>query len=83
MYAIRSYYAGNGARARMPMLGVVIPTLNEAGTVPGVLSDLAQLRPPTAVVVADGGSTDGTAAVAKRHGALVVSAPRGRGPQLV
>lgn len=66
----------------MPTLGVVIPTLNEAGTVPGVLSDLAQLRQPTAVVVADGGSTDGTAAVAMRHGALVVSAQGGRGPQL-
>lgn len=66
----------------MPTLGVVIPTLNEAGTVPGVLSDLAQLRHPTTVVVADGGSTDGTAAVARRHGAQVISAPRGRGPQL-
>ena len=63
-------------------LGVVIPTLNEAGTLPGILSDLAKLTVATAVVVADGGSTDGTVAAAVQRGARVVSAPRGRGPQL-
>lgn len=42
---------------------VVIPTLNEAGTIARVLSDLSQDLPRAAVtsfVVADGGSTDGT-----------------------
>jgi rSAM/selenodomain-associated transferase 2 len=34
------------------------------------------------VIVADGGSTDGTADVARRIGAHVVAAPRGRGSQL-
>lgn len=66
----------------LPALGVVIPTLNEAGTLPGILSDLAHLGLPATVVVADGGSTDGTVAEAERCGARVVSAPRGRGPQL-
>jgi rSAM/selenodomain-associated transferase 2 len=63
-------------------LGVVIPTLNEADAVPGILSDLAMLTLPATVVIADGGSTDATPAIAERHGACVVSAPRGRGPQL-
>lgn len=34
------------------------------------------------VVVADGGSSDGTADVARRAGARVIDAPRGRGTQL-
>ena len=63
-------------------LGVVIPTLNEADTLPGILSDLAELTLPVAVVIADGGSTDATVAEAERRGVRVVRAPRGRGPQL-
>lgn len=34
------------------------------------------------VIVADGGSTDATAEIAARHGARLVTAPRGRGRQL-
>ncbi|MBE0592745.1 MAG: TIGR04283 family arsenosugar biosynthesis glycosyltransferase [Gemmatimonadales bacterium] len=66
----------------MQTLGVVIPTLNEEKTLPGILSDIGKLTLPATVVIADGGSTDDTAAVAARHGARVVPAPRGRGPQL-
>lgn len=66
----------------MPTLGVVIPTLNEARTLPGILTDVGKLAISTTVVIADGGSSDLTAAVAARHGARVVPAPRGRGPQL-
>lgn len=35
------------------------------------------------VVIADGGSTDATCAIAEEMGAKVVSAPRGRAPQLI
>jgi glycosyltransferase involved in cell wall biosynthesis len=35
-----------------------------------------------AIVVVDGGSKDGTPAVAGRHGVRAISAPRGRGRQL-
>ena len=61
-------------------LSVVIPALNAAATLPGTLAALG--GHPAEVVVADGGSTDGTAAVAAGCGALVVQAPRGRGVQL-
>ena len=61
-------------------LSVVIPALNAAATLPASIAAL--LRLPGEVVVIDGGSTDGTAEVAARLGALVVSAPRGRGRQL-
>jgi rSAM/selenodomain-associated transferase 2 len=63
-------------------IGIVIPTLNEATALPGLLEDLAKLPVPTDIVVADGGSVDDTVSVAQRAGGRVVSAPRGRGPQL-
>jgi rSAM/selenodomain-associated transferase 2 len=63
-------------------VGVVIPTLNEARELPGLLADLARVALPLDVVVADGGSSDGTPSIAHDHGARVVSSPRGRGQQL-
>jgi glycosyltransferase involved in cell wall biosynthesis len=50
---------------------VVLPALNEAGALPYVLS-----RMPTGyrAIVVDNGSTDGTADVARSHGAQVVNA---------
>ncbi|MEA2604170.1 MAG: hypothetical protein QOF89_5162 [Acidobacteriota bacterium] len=54
---------------------VVIPALNEEASLPLVLADVP--RPPVRrVVVADNGSTDGTARVAREGGAEVVAAPR-------
>jgi glycosyltransferase involved in cell wall biosynthesis len=56
-------------------IDVVIPALNEEASLPLVLGDLP--RPPVRrVVVADNGSTDGTARVAAELGAVVVPAPR-------
>ncbi|HEY7309219.1 MAG TPA: glycosyltransferase family 2 protein [Gemmataceae bacterium] len=65
-------------------LAVVIPTLNEEAALPGLFDSLKrQSAPAKRVVVADGGSSDGTAEVARRHGAAVVAAPgRGRGGQV-
>ena len=62
------------------MLSVVIPTLNAAATLPATWAALGGA--PDEVVVCDGGSTDGTAALAAELGARVVTAPRGRGSQL-
>jgi hypothetical protein len=58
-------------------LSVIIPALNEAAALPGLLDALgAQTRPPDEIVVADAGSTDGTVAEALARGARVV--PGGR-----
>lgn len=65
-------------------IGVVIPTLNEAQFLPALLEDLRGLGSslPLDIVVADGGSTDGTPAIAAAAGARVLCAPRGRARQL-
>ncbi len=53
----------------------VIPALNEAGAIGHVLDALP--RPLVRrIVVCDNGSTDGTAEIARAHGALVVQEPR-------
>jgi rSAM/selenodomain-associated transferase 2 len=61
-------------------ISVVVPTLNEAAVLGRTLAGL----PPgfSEVVVADGGSTDATAEIARAHGARVTVGPPGRGPQL-
>jgi rSAM/selenodomain-associated transferase 2 len=61
------------------MLSVVIPTLNAAATLGACL---AAVREADEIVVVDGGSTDGTAALARSAGARLVQSPRGRGLQL-
>lgn len=65
-----------------PVLGVVIPTLNEEDALPRLLEDLRNLTIPHRIVVADGGSTDRTRQVGVDRGARVVEAGRGRGRQL-
>jgi hypothetical protein len=57
----------------MLQLSVIIPTLNEAARLPGLLDALkAQTRPPDEIIVADAGSSDGTASLAWSRGARVV-----------
>jgi len=66
-------------------LSVVIPTLNARARLPGCLGALRAARAAGVVdqvIVADGGSRDGTCEIARAHGAIVVDAPLGRGPQL-
>lgn len=55
------------------MIDVVLPCLNEAAALPGVLSGLPG---GYRAIVADNGSTDGSAQVAREHGALVVNVPQ-------
>lgn len=67
----------------MTRLAVVIPVLDEAATLPALLADLAiQSGLELQVIVADGGSTDASAALAEAAGARVVHATRGRGAQM-
>ncbi len=64
-------------------IALIVPTLNEARTLPRCLAGLDLQDERLRVVVADGGSTDGTRRVAEGLGAtLVVEAPRGRAAQL-
>lgn len=62
---------------------MVIPTLNEAAALPGLLSDLRDLGTLVdEIIVADAGSSDATTQVAWEAGARMVAAPRGRAQQL-
>lgn len=64
-------------------LSILIPTLNESAQLPKLLAALVpQLLPEDEVLVADGGSTDDTLAIARRFGARPLSVARGRGIQL-
>ncbi|MFP3948984.1 MAG: TIGR04283 family arsenosugar biosynthesis glycosyltransferase, partial [Longimicrobiales bacterium] len=65
-----------------PVLGIVVPTLNESRELPSLLDDLDDLAVPHRVVVVDGGSGDGTPALARNRGIDVRAAPRGRASQL-
>jgi glycosyltransferase involved in cell wall biosynthesis len=58
---------------------VFIPAWNEEENLPAVLDDLRRELPDADVLVVDDGSTDGTAEVARRHGAEVLSLGSNRG----
>lgn len=65
------------------VLSIIIPALNAADALPGTLAALAVgAQSETEVIVADGGSADGTADIAEQAGARVVASPRGRGVQM-
>jgi rSAM/selenodomain-associated transferase 2 len=66
-----------------PLVSVVVPVLDEARALPGLLDHLAALPGRWEVVIADGGSGDGSAELARRHplAPRVVTAPRGRARQ--
>lgn len=57
----------------MSAVDVVFPCLNEAGALPWVLS---RLPDGYRAIVVDNGSTDGSADVARAHGAMVIVEPR-------
>ncbi|MCA1657304.1 MAG: TIGR04283 family arsenosugar biosynthesis glycosyltransferase, partial [Actinobacteria bacterium] len=67
-----------------PLVSVVVATLNEAQALPGLLDHLAALGGRIEVVVADGASADGTAALARADTLrpAVVETPPGRAHQL-
>ena len=69
----------------MARLLTIIPTLNAAQSLPGVLDALAEAERTglsAGLVLADGGSSDSTLAVARQAGARLVTGATGRGAQL-
>ncbi len=67
----------------MKRLSVIIPALDAAAGLGNVIDRLTRGgAAPGEIIVVDGGSTDGTADVARSRGATVMSAPRGRGIQM-
>lgn len=61
-------------------LWAIVPVLDAAAKLGPCLTALK--LPAGRTIVADGGSSDATVAIARNAGATVVSAPRGRGTQL-
>ncbi len=62
---------------------ITIPAFNEEKTLPGVLAEIKEVMEKTphkyALLVVNDGSEDNTIAVAKQHGALVISHKKNRG----
>lgn len=54
-------------RIKVPMISVIIPTLQEEKYVATTLSHLVKINPQIEIIVADGGSEDNTVKIAKRY----------------
>lgn len=64
-------------------LSIIIPALDEASTLPRLLQQLrAQQNILCEIIVADGGSRDGTTEITRQAGVALVQSPRGRGRQM-
>ena len=73
----------DGCAGRPPLLSLILPVLNEATTVVAQLAKLQALRARGAeLLVVDGGSNDGTAALAAAGADRLLDAPRGRALQM-
>ena len=71
-------------RAHDPLVSVIVPTLDEAAALPGLLDHLASLDGRFEAIVVDGGSNDGTPATAAAHPSapLVLRTSGGRAKQM-
>lgn len=67
----------------VPKLSVIIPALNERDCLPALLADLnSQKEVDLEIIIADGGSTDGTLEQCRPFDPIIVRAARGRACQL-
>ena len=63
-------------------VSAIIPTLNAADTLPGLVEQLQASAIVKEIIVVDGGSFDDSVCIAKAAGASVIETMRGRGQQL-
>jgi GT2 family glycosyltransferase len=74
--------AQNEADSKMK-ISVVIPVLNERASLPATIAALRSCRGLSEIIVADGGSTDGTVAwLQSQPDIVLVRSIRGKGPQI-
>lgn len=66
---------------RPPLISVIIPTYNESATITETIGRLCPWRDDLEIIVADGGSSDGTTGLVGPEARLVL-APRGRASQM-
>jgi len=67
----------------MKKISIILPVFNESLLLPSVLQSLARYRDGNfEVIVADGGSSDGTLSIAKQWSDRLVLSPKGRGIQM-
>lgn len=64
------------------MISVIIPTLDEAAQIGPCLDQFAAQPGEWELLVVDGGSQDGTVALAEARGGKVIQTSGGRGPQM-
>ncbi|MCI0624449.1 MAG: TIGR04283 family arsenosugar biosynthesis glycosyltransferase [Acidobacteria bacterium] len=70
------------AQRTQPSIGIVVPVLNEVAILERALLSLRRVAGECPVVVVDGGSTDGSAAIARRFFRTEVCPEASRGKQL-
>ena len=63
------------------MISVIIPALNEVENILTTIESVRQQDQTAEIIVVDGGSVDGTQAIARPH-AQVIDSPRGRAVQM-
>lgn len=80
MSKTNSVLQGDGV-SPLPHYTVIIPAYNEASRIANAIRSAKNQQPKVEVIVADGGSADGTPAMAGAEGARVVHSKRGRGIQ--
>ncbi|WP_233277413.1 glycosyltransferase family 2 protein [Paenibacillus durus] len=71
--AVRSHKAVYSGNHPEPLVSVIIPAMNEAGTIAAAVTEARKVDPRCEVIVVANGSSDGTAEIAASCGARVIS----------